>query len=87
MKNQEHIFPTGGLEIAAFEITTDSSAWGGKQLICPHAHSVEVDTVHDDYTTYQWIVPRVLVVYNQGGYAKAKCCLDCILEAEKTLPQ
>lgn len=34
-------------------------------------------------TLEHWTVPRVLVAYNEGGYASTGICLDCILEAAK----
>jgi hypothetical protein len=62
---------------------------------CKHSQVINSDNprwekiiTHDDRDiTYevQWIVPRVVVGQNEGGFNSVGICLDCILEAAKTL--
>jgi hypothetical protein len=87
MKNQEHNFLIGGMECPAFKIITNYTAYGNSNssVMCPHGHSVVKNV--DGYSFDKWVIPRALIVSNQGGFAEATTCLDCILEAEKTLRQ
>lgn len=64
---------------------------------CPHATNIREDppVVHPgdpergvvDVTEVvtRWVVPRVVVATNEGGYNSTGVCLDCILDAAKTL--
>ncbi len=62
-----------------------------RDYICPHSNEVfrgdplfEVRHSWDGRDLsdkYQWIVPRVVVAYNEGGFNSTSVCLDCILEA------
>lgn len=57
--------------------------------LCPHmGEPFEVEHVRGDGSTYRnkhVVCPRVVVGTNEGGYSSTGICLDCILEAAKTL--
>ena len=48
-----------------------------KEIVTTCAWGGSVDSI--------WVCPRVVVAYNEGHYASTGVCLDCILEAAKTL--
>ncbi len=56
---------------------------------CKHCHSdhIKTSTRHDGstYETRVFICPRVIIAFNEGGHDSTGICLDCILEAVKTL--
>jgi hypothetical protein len=47
---------------------------------CRHAHSPEEVPPKDGWSSGRrwWIIPRVLVAYNEGGYCSTGVCLDCL---------
>lgn len=45
------------------------------QVRCPHCAD----------TPSGWMVPRVVVATNESGFNSTGVCLDCILDAAKTL--
>jgi hypothetical protein len=61
----------------------------GSKQSCPHAHSERLELQHSvvgsEYYYAYWIVPRVIVAFNEGGYAGTVVCLDCVLEGERSL--
>jgi hypothetical protein len=48
---------------------------------CRHCHSIENVTEFEK----KWVVPRVVIAANDGGYNSTGVCLDCILEAAEYL--
>jgi hypothetical protein len=75
----------------SININEQCSENGGGEM-CKHCHSkeIKVHTRFHDQSTWEeivWICPRVVVAENEGGCNTTGVCLDCILEAEKTLPQ
>ena len=51
---------------------------------CPHTVRTDDYVIHSPdgkvHRLAQWICPRVVVAYNEGGYASTGVCLDCVLE-------
>ena len=76
-----HNFGTGGLwEDSAFIIATDYLFEVMDKKPCKHCHSKKkID--NDLYMT----CPRVVIATNEGGYKTTGVCLDCIIEAAKTI--
>jgi hypothetical protein len=69
------------------EFDSVCSSNGGKP--CRHCHG-EHEVTHErrdksTYTTREWICPRVVVAQNEAGNNSTGVCLDCILDAAKTL--
>ncbi len=48
-------------------------------------HAIPTEDKEEGYYNPQCIVPRVVVGTNEGGYNGTGICLDCIVEAAKTL--
>ncbi len=72
-----HIFDIGGLwDANSFEIDNDYKKSAGYGYI-PCKHAVKVD--EENYKI------RAVIAYNEGGQCSTGVCLDCIIEAEKTL--
>lgn len=75
-----------------WEIKLDEkvSIWSGITP-CRHCHTFITETKnrHDGgtYDNYYVTCPRVVIAKNEGGYASTMVCLDCILEAERTLTE
>jgi len=50
---------------------------------CPHCHSRKSKSFTrgdgSEYSIAHWVCPRVVVAWNEGGYAPTYVCLDCIL--------
>ncbi len=59
--------------------------------MCKHCHSrkvtIETTAYGLKYKKVKWICPRVVIASNEGGHNTTGVCLDCILEAAKTLPK
>lgn len=71
-------FDLGGVwEDSAWRIEYDAEVEhpSSDQERCPHAVGHE----------YKWLVPRVVVATNEGGFNSTGVCLDCILDA--TMPR
>ena len=95
MINKEHnivSFNEGGMwEEKGFEIKLDCEIKdeSTKENICRHCHTIteKEKTLNNGkkYKLYSWICPRVVIAYNESGYNSTGVCLDCIIEAEKTL--
>lgn len=45
---------------------------------CTHCTDIKIDPKTDCKT---WRCPRIIKVYNEGGYNSTGLCLDCVLEA------
>lgn len=57
---------------------------------CPHAHTpvIALSTFSDRTSAKRaWTIPRVIMMYNEGGYATTGACLDCIVTWEKASTQ
>ena len=57
---------------------------------CYHCHSQTIKKRKNAWgqempAEWEWICPRVVEQYNEGGYATTGVCLDCILDASKEL--
>jgi hypothetical protein len=65
-----------------FRIETDHecSSYGGT----PCRHSRERHEIEGS-DEYRWIQPAVIIVRNEGGHNSTGVCLDCVLEAAKTI--
>jgi hypothetical protein len=80
MPSEAMVFPIGGMwEESAWRISFDEECIGYDGLEpCPHCRS---DHIEED----EWICPRVIIMRNEGGYNSTGLCLDCVLDAVKTL--
>lgn len=62
---------------------------GYSSIPCKHCYGdhQNVGTSIDGSTFEErvWVCPRVVVAYNEGGYASTGVCLDCILDAAAEL--
>lgn len=76
------IFAVGGMwEGNEWEIHFDEDvSYNQKQ--CPHCNDDKVENGRKI-----WTCPQVVVMYNEGGCATTGVCLDCILDAEKSLTE
>lgn len=84
-------FPSGGAwESSCWHVQINAviSGYDGRDP-CRHCgQSFRVSNRRSDgevYTLKHWVCPRVVVAFNEGGYSTTGVCLDCILEAAKTL--
>ena len=50
---------------------------------CKHCSPVALREINGSYRDRFWTVPKMVIAYNEGGYASTGICLDCILEAVK----
>jgi hypothetical protein len=72
----KRVFPIGGIwEEREWKVFLDY-VYNGESK-CPHMVT----------RSGVLICPRVVVATNEGGYNTTGVCLDCIIEAEKTLPK
>lgn len=70
-------FDIGGIwELPQFDIEFDyvSGKWQHK---CKHARTGAKEGEH--------VIPRVVIAWNEGGHCSTGVCLDCILDAAKTV--
>jgi hypothetical protein len=58
-----------------------SPVGGGKA--CKHCKALEDIKTNGWTETNRWSCPRVIVVWNEGGYSSTGVCADCVLEALK----
>lgn len=54
---------------------------------CKHCHTHKEVFVHTNWTDKICICPRVVIAYNEAGHASTGICLDCVLEAAKTIDE
>lgn len=58
---------------------------------CPHCHSHRFEeklrSAKETYLERYVICPRTVVSYNEGKHNCTEVCLDCILDAEKSLTE
>lgn len=85
-------FPVGGQwEESEWEIQTNVEVDSRGIPQCDHCHSGrskrEVTAMGTEYFVPVHICPRVVVGINEGGHNSTGICLDCILEAAKTLEE
>jgi hypothetical protein len=72
----------------SIEASHECSGDGGGRP-CRHCHSF-TDKVHKRYdgstfTEIVWVCPRVVVARNEAGHNSTGVCLDCILDAERSI--
>ena len=88
-------FEIGGMwEHTGWEIHLDVHMNDSDIDLCPHSIVIEPGNVRwetrrsydgtDITEPKQWIVPRVVVAYNEGSFNSTGICLDCILDAAKS---
>lgn len=94
-------FPVGGQwEFVAWEVRFDVKLEEDEFSLCPHAIPVprgspqfDIQVRQDNGVAIdiscetQWVIPRAVIGYNEGGYCSTGICLDCILEAVPKINQ
>lgn len=97
MAQKEFKFEIGGVqESDSFTISyNEGYGWanniGGEDPYtkpCPHSRVItKEDRINNKHiiSNHVYVCPRVVVAYNEGGHNSTAVCLDCIIEAAKTL--
>lgn len=91
MTEQEYVFTEGSMwEGYPWKIflNCNCTELGGKSCKHCHSHKDNINTKSNGgtWTEKVWICPRVVVAYNEGECNSTGVCLDCILDAERSLP-
>ena len=92
-KSSVHKFDVGGMwEESSFTIETNHrcSVWGDG-IQCEHCSEEHVEThKRNDGSTFEeiyWICESVVIATNEGGCNSTGVCLQCIINAAKTLEE
>jgi hypothetical protein len=86
MSDIKYTFTEGAMwEGIPWSININELCNGTLSKPCKHCHSYK-EVVHTGYngciyTNPEWICPKVIEVYNEGGHCSTGLCLDCLLEA------
>jgi hypothetical protein len=83
---QKHVFQDGAMweDGPWFIHEGEECSKNGGGAPCKHCHSERVIT-HECYTETVWTCPRVVVATNEAGHNSTGVCLDCILEAARSV--
>jgi hypothetical protein len=82
--NQGSLWEEEGLDLCLNYLLFKDHAPGGTPP-CPHSKYMETfhfaGGIHDaTWAENAYIVPRVIIAYNEGGHATTGVCLDCLSE-------
>lgn len=89
--DREIKFPIGGLwedQDFTLKLNFHYSSYCTSYVPCEHATEIET-SLHEYYynrppeVVRNWIVPRVVIGMNEGGYNSVGICVDCIMKALK----
>jgi hypothetical protein len=71
-------FDTGGIwESSEWEVLFNEMVEYSNK---PCHHCINIENICKSSFNKSWTCPRVIKVYNEGGYNSTGLCLDCVLE-------